>query len=573
MNYAPGITRSFICLATLASIVIGLTGCSINARQFAWSAYENREPSIDQWQKLDPSTHRTLLLATYASTHYTRSNQLARDAELISGDTPVLLAWIEFSQTDQLIPLYRYVIQPLKAITAQDLLAQGKYISNATPRINNLPAQTPAKVTNGAVVTDWQFCYDCFSTVPLDKLTPAGIANLREQVEKTMASKPLDRLIFINTPKEAQYLKSRSSVTVYTGAEAMQQQSLLAEHVSGLTSDIANASRYDELYREFTEVEHKPLTLAYQAAKAGCPTDRANTREISGDRRSIANTVIRINTHYIECNSKVLESYDPALLEAKYDYLSTREEMLWERSSKTERHRVRRPEKMIDSVIGTINDAIEGLQSAYDNLELADRLDARDRELEAFSQQQWNNTLNSIQGRNESIKAQQQQIQRIIRNTQRKRHTAPEKKQYSAASPGPSSGSGSGSGRPDSIPGTDTASTSDSTNLEAVAPVEEKSVQAEKKPNQYVGAGRDYPFTGTSGQFFNRELAVDLAQTHLMNQAAEFCGGGLKAEIRWAAQSYCKPSASEKGNFKCTIDGMVNCYENFCDEPYCGTER
>jgi len=58
-----------------------------------------------------------------------------------------------------------------------------------------------------------------------------------------------------------------------------------------------------------------------------------------------------------------------------------------------------------------------------------------------------------------------------------------------------------------------------------------------------------------------------------MNQAAEFCGGGLKTEIRWAAQPYCKPSASEKGNFMCTIDGMVDCYENFCDEPYCGTER
>ncbi|WP_339842603.1 hypothetical protein [uncultured Halopseudomonas sp.] len=567
MKYAPRPIRNCICLVILASIVIGLTGCSINARQFAWSAYENRDPSVDQWERLDPSTDRTLLLATYASTHYTRSNQLASDAELISGDTPVLLAWIEFSKTDQLIPLYRYVIQPLKAITAQELLAQGKYISNATPRINNLPARTPAKVTNGAVVTDWQYCYDCFTTMPLDELNPASIAYLREQVQKTMASRPLDRLIFINTPKEAQYLKSRPSVTVYTGPEAMQEQSLLAEQVSGLTSDVANAKRYDELYRQFTEVEYKPLTFAYQAAKAGCPTNRANTREISGDRRSIANTVIRVNTHYIECNSKVLESYDPAPLEAKYDYLSTREEMLWERSSKTERHQVRRPERTIDNVIGTINDAIEGLESAYDNLELADRLDARNRDLEVFGQQQWNNTLNSIQSRNESIKAQQQQIQKIIRNTQRERHTTPEKKQYDPTSPRP------GPSRADATPRTDTASTGDATSVVVAAPAEEKPAQAEEKPNRYVGAGRDYPFTGTSGQFFNRELAVDLAQTHLMNQASEFCGGGLKTEIRWAAQSYCKPSASEEGNFKCTIDGMVNCYENFCDEPYCGTER
>ncbi|UJJ31988.1 hypothetical protein [Halopseudomonas maritima] len=426
-------TLRCIYLAFLSALLILLNGCSINAREFAWSAYQNRDPSIDQWQRVEPHTDRTLLLATFASTHYTRSNRLASDDELISADTPVLLAWIEFKAIEQPIPLYRYVIQPLKAITAEELLTQGNYITNSTNRLNNLPAKTPATVTNGAVVTDWQYCYDCFTSKPLDELTPANLASLREQMTQTVINRPLDRLIFVSDPRKAVDFKGRSDIQVYAGAEAQQQQALLAERVNELSGAIADAQSYDDQYRRFTNTEHKPLTFAYWSEQAGCPQEIANFRELRGSRRSRANTIIRRNVDYIECNTKALESYDIAPYQAAYADLQAREEMLWSRSNKQDRHRVVPPEDTIEHVLGYMDTAERDIESAYRDLETADRLDERNRQLEAWSQQNWANTLSSIQARNNSINTHYQQTQAMIRNVQRRQYARPASTSYPTA--------------------------------------------------------------------------------------------------------------------------------------------
>ncbi len=595
MKSMPINPLKLLTLALLSMLLIAQTGCSINAREFSWAAYNERDPAIDEWQKLSPSTDRTVLLATYASTEYTNPRKLASDAELISANTPVVLAWIEFKETEQPVPLYRYVIQPLKAITAEELLSQGKYIANDTFRINNLPARTPTKTTNGAVVTDWQYCYDCFTTKSLETLTPADIADVREKMKISIASKPLGRLLFINNPKQTTDFKSRASLAVYSGDEAVQQQARLVEHVGGLSGDIAEAKNYDKQYRQFTNTEHKPLTYGYWAEKAGCPKEIANSREISGDRRSQSNTIIRMNMDYIDCNSAVLENYDLAPYQAKYEHLYKRENMLWNRSSKTERHPVARPETMINNVLQSIDIAIEDIEYAYSEIELAEELDARNRQLEAFSQQNWANTLNSIQARNRSISAQYRQNQKMIRRAERSQREPPKKHGY-VQSTQPSSrptenSSDSSQSIPSAEPSSQTSATQSAGNSSSsdtsvtdtdltgsakaasISPENEKSEAKAKEPNRYVGSGRDYPFTGESGQFYNRELSVDLAETSLMNQASRFCGSGLKAEIRWSAQPNCKPSSSEQGNFKCSIDGLVNCYENNCEEPFCGTGR
>lgn len=426
-------TLRCIYLAFLSALLILQAGCSINAREFAWSAYQDRDPSIDQWERVEPHTDRTLLLATFASTHYTRSNRLASDDELISADTPVLLAWIEFKAIEQPIPLYRYVIQPLKAITAEELLTQGNYITNSTNRLNNLPAKTPATVTNGAVVTDWQYCYDCFTSKPLDELTPANLASLREQMTQTVISRPLDRLIFVSDPRKAVDFKGRSDIQVYAGAEAQQQQALLAERINELSGAIADAQSYDDQYRQFTNTEHKPLTFAYWSEQAGCPQEIASFRELRGSRRSRANTIIRRNVDYIECNTKALESYDIAPYQAAYADLQAREEMLWDRSNKQDRHRVVPPEDTIEHVLGYMDTAERDIESAYRDLETADRLDERNRQLEAWSQQNWANTLSSIQARNNSINTQYQQTQAMIRNVQRRQYARPASTTYPTA--------------------------------------------------------------------------------------------------------------------------------------------
>lgn len=90
------------------------------------------------------------------------------------------------------------------------------------------------------------------------------------------------------------------------------------------------------------------------------------------------------------------------------------------------------------------------------------------------------------------------------------------------------------------------------------------------EPNRYVGAGRDYRYTGSSGTYYRQDLAVDLAKTNLRNQAAAFCNSTYKAEIRWG-ESHCKASRGAPDEYLCTIDAMVNCYVNPCDQAFCGT--
>jgi len=102
--------------------------------------------------------------------------------------------------------------------------------------------------------------------------------------------------------------------------------------------------------------------------------------------------------------------------------------------------------------------------------------------------------------------------------------------------------------------------------------VQSPAATTKPKVNRYAGAGRDYHFKGQSEQFFRYDLAVDLAQVNLENQASEFCGSSMKTEIRWG-DPVCKESTSEKDNYKCFIEAKVNCYENFCETRFCGTEH
>lgn len=120
-----------------------------------------------------------------------------------------------------------------------------------------------------------------------------------------------------------------------------------------------------------------------------------------------------------------------------------------------------------------------------------------------------------------------------------------------------------------STPGYGGSATQRSTAQQAKAA--DAGTKKQTKTNRYVGSGRDYPFTGKTEQYHNYEVAFDLAHVNLENQASAFCGSSMKTEIRWAPQPVCKESASQKGQYKCSIDAKVNCYENLCAKPFCGT--
>lgn len=61
-------------------------------------------------------------------------------------------------------------------------------------------------------------------------------------------------------------------------------------------------------------------------------------------------------------------------------------------------------------------------------------------------------------------------------------------------------------------------------------------------------------------------------QFNLRNQAAAFCESSYKAEIRWGDPS-CEASSSSANQYLCTVDAMVNCYVNPCDQAFCGTRN
>ena len=122
-------------------------------------------------------------------------------------------------------------------------------------------------------------------------------------------------------------------------------------------------------------------------------------------------------------------------------------------------------------------------------------------------------------------------------------------------------------------PAANTAATTGSTgNSTTLAATQTAVTPPTPEPNRYVGAGRDYPFTGTSTTYYSQSTAIDLAQTNLRNQAAAFCESSYKAEIRWGDPS-CEASSSSVNQYLCTVDAMVNCYVNRCDQAFCGTRN
>ena len=122
-------------------------------------------------------------------------------------------------------------------------------------------------------------------------------------------------------------------------------------------------------------------------------------------------------------------------------------------------------------------------------------------------------------------------------------------------------------------PAANTATTTGSTgNSTTLAATQTTVTPPTPEPNRYVGAGRDSPFTGTSTTYYSQSTAIDLAQTNLRNQAAAFCESSYKAEIRWGDPS-CEASSSSANQYLCTVDAMVNCYVNRCDQAFCGTRN
>ncbi len=571
----------FLVLALLQS------GCSINARQFAADAYQNRDPWVDewirQWQRESPAEYRsrkTILLATYASSEYRRSNRLGYNAELISRDTPVLLGWLEFKQGDHFAPVYRYVILPLKAITAAELLQQGPWFTHDKSRY--FAAKAPAETMNGAMVTDWQFCYDCLSKRPMEKLDPATIASIKKQLDKK--TRDLEGLWFVSQPNETLRWRKGDTINVHSGDEALAQQAKLSEQVATQAIAIANARAFDQQYRYFIEHEYEPLTFTGWAQQQGCPSryfDGNYGHNRNQSREWNARTMIRHNIEYVECHTQALERFSPVPYYAEYQRLKAREKALWARSSKKDRETLVQPEKMMGNATSALEAAAEYIEHGYDILDKIAAEQARKREAEAFSRLTWMNTLNNIKARNDSILQQQQAVNQML-NSMPKSSPGPAQESYSNRHRTNTAGESTNNGNEvNSVSSSANSGESNSSSGQAseVAMTEparptkpEQKTNPAEEPNTFIGAGRDYQMTGSSGTYYTRSTAIDLAQTHLRNLAAEFCGSSSRVHINWSAAAVCKQS-SHSDEVLCTQDALVNCYQRRCEQEYCGTRN
>ena len=559
---------------------VWLVGCSINAREYGYEAFRASKAAVSKWPTQPPNSARSILLATYASSRYERVNTLPYDAELVSGNTPVLVAWMEFKEGEGTLPLYRYIVLPIKAITAEELLKQGAYVTDSPSR-DGLPAKMPATVTKGAIVTDWQFCYDCFAAVSIEDASPVTIASFKKKLDKKIG-KSFRALAFINKPEDAFYNK-KIPRKVYSGEEALRQHALIAQAIENKAGEIASAKGYDQKYRDFIDNEFSPLIPGGLLRKAGCPTGFADLRSLKGDSRSRANQTIRHNSRFLDCVNQKLANYDINPYAEQWEALRDKEKELWMLSTREEYRWVpRSPKRVLDGLDRDMQRAMDDIDSAYNQLRVLDEQAVKKQQAENWSRQQWANTFNNIKAANDKVATRNRPTQQIIREASKPKpnrsnrggrynsQAAQQRAQQPASSAQQSAPATTASA--EAKASTSESATAVTTGQTQTSPGASSTTQDKaEKTNSFVGAGRDYAMTGDSGTYLTKDVAINLAKTSLKNRATKFCGGiQSKVHITWADAPNCKKSKSAN-EYYCSYDANINCYENRCAQAFCGT--
>ncbi|WP_156035081.1 hypothetical protein [Microbulbifer sp. HZ11] len=575
-NTSARLSRRHACLGVLILniVTVLVAGCSTPARQVVSEAYHSEKPRIDQWaadwhkdSDAEFRSDRSVLVATYATTEFTNVKRLRSTDELVSAKTPMVVAWLEMKKGPQAIPLYRYVVIPLKYVSAETLIQQGAYISEQKDL--GLPAQMPASPYKGAVVTDWQYCYACFAQREIEELEMRDLNFLTSSVKRRMEARSLGGLYFLNTAAAARTRSAgTATLTVEVGERAREQQQAFTDYYLKNRAALADAREGDARYRRFWREEVEPLLFDAFAVSQGCPKDFQSSRQRYKRLAPMyVEQRIRLNREYVECRSDALARYDLNTYQSQYAQLQQRESALWAQSSGSLRRKMIPPQEVVPQAVKWIDEAAEGIESAYHDLANIEKAEARaaasKQRAEAFSQATWQSTFSAISNRNAQVLQQSRQISAMVDRAQSAPRPAfgkPNEERKSAESGSESEVGKKVQYRPD------TASPA----LVAAAKEAEPMGAEENSENAYVGAGRDYPLSGSSSSYYQRSVAIDLAETNLRNQAAEFCGSSYKAEIRWSPDAECKRSAVAE-SFLCTRDALVNCYENRCEQEFCGT--
>ena len=584
-HWIPTMTSSLLRIRTLPWLMLACTallcGCASEPlRQYAYNSYQARpamnDAWIQRWQADSDADYSSSQIVPFVGrsggTEFVHPTRISRDATVSSTGVPVIQAWMEFKAGAGPIPWYRYVMLPLKNVSMSEVLAQGGYLARGLGF--GLPAPMPERLTDGAIVTPWTYCHQCFTAQPVDALTPQQVAAMKLTVQRYTARNQRavmgmhEGIRLIDSPRQAFNDLARPDAQALTGDSARQQEARLARRMLTLSGELSTAATKQAEYQAFIRDEIQPKTFAAWLTRRECPTPvdhrrRININDPEHDRAALASAVMRSNPAYIECAMQALKSYNLAAYAQAYPELARQADDLWQQSLKQDWRSVPAPDRMMRLARQDIDHALEGLRWAERYAESAQARAEQRREQAAISAAFWAGTYANIQQRNQQILAQNRQVLSNIRDLSVAPPAAP-------ATPG------------SAVPRKPASHTSDlggrSTTVARV-PVERPRTEPEPAQttdevtsNRFRDASRDHRMTGANEAYLPHDTALDIARTQLRNQAAAFCGTSFKAHITWSSDPRCTQSA-RSSDYLCEQDALVNCYEQRCDVAFCGTKN
>lgn len=521
--------------------------------------------------------------------HHPRPGRAKYTTPHSSSDKTILI-FRQFWTPEQKPPLYRYIFFSLdKKLPAGDLIKahQGKYIFSDY----NLPASIPDKLTDGLLVTDWHLCLICFGSTT-DDLTKLSLYDVTA-IENSSISSQSAWLYNIAEEKAIRgdgkkFYQRYGKVPVVAGRDATKKHSEYTSVKLDLSSQISQDNQNRKAYKDFYTREHHPLTYeSWAKQKHGC---EAKSPRYNG---STPDESIKILNNFLNCNNNAVNSYDIAPYVAAYPEMKKKEETL--RGSikgkldSDDIKIVRSPEDMMSAVSTEMKKAIRGIEDLYetkqDEMERS-RIQAHN---DAIANQQFQDAINTIDKMhsdtlNQALidnqrmvdqawaqrKAQEAATVKQMKQIQHKQREAERQIEQIQQAQGKRRDAQS-----EAEVNTDKASSPEPKQL-AINSAKSHNEQVKtlesalKKANQIVDSARDYKMSGTTGAYYAYDIAVDLAETNLMNKAAKFCDSSMKAQISWG-ESSCKKS-EHTDTYTCTVDGLVNCWEQPCETNYC-TEK
>ncbi|EEF80827.1 hypothetical protein [Methylophaga thiooxydans] len=529
----------------------------------------NPSPELARW--LDKSAPKAvrIILIDYEDSKFDRRPSSSSDE--------IILAYREFKSIPNTRPfeqLYRYVLKPVRGITAEQIIEEGKgkYIADwRSASENQYPAHMPDKVTNGTVTTDWHFCFECFggrskspSHMSVGELTRINHEN------RYRASRPkrwqITQLSFLGKEKVDEM--KNEEVTIFSGKAASEAlESYQAQKVT-LMAAMNDIKENKKAYKDFIKNTYRPLTFKGWAKKQGCAAEPVAYRWYGDDRVGNDNEALRGNRRFISCTSKALETYDLAPYINQYSHLKNKEKTLRDniKGYKDSEYRVpiHSAEQMMDDAVADLEYASRQIEEVYeqrrDNAEMA-QMQAQNA---AYADQEVNNSMNAIQKFNNQVDQVMEDNRRMIAqiNSQVRANANNAKlisdQKLTSAS--------------NQTNNTDTTASADSASVKSEPAQQDADSKdsKQKQANRLVDSARDYKMTGTSTTYYGQDTAIDLAQTNLRNQAAKLCGDTFKTQITWS-QSDCNKHESDD-TYMCLQNGLVNCWEQRCETEYCGTQ-